>query len=192
MTPPLDKAMERKRSLLNETVTALVAAGTYKIAEVSTAANFQIGQALEQFRDAIMKSPRPAGLDQVELEEYEAQLTELSFPFEEKAQRAYLVNIERAVALAILDPWIIRSYERMADLAPWAYQREEKVAFPVTFSPPPPLSLPPLADLDSVKKAIEAAAKKAAPPAPPPATAGPQPPPAVDRDPAPVQGGTQP
>ncbi len=158
LAPPLEKAMEKKRALLNETVAALVAAGNYRIAEVSTAANFQIGQALEQYSSAILKSPRPPGLDETEREEYDAQLTELAYPFEEKARRAYQVNLERAVALSFLDPWIVRSFERMADLAPWAYLREERVKYPAAYLPPPPLSPPPPPGREAIRKAMEEAA----------------------------------
>jgi tetratricopeptide (TPR) repeat protein len=184
LAQPLEKSMEKKRALLSETVASLVAAGNYKIAEVSTAANFQIGAALEHFSSAILKSPRPPGLTEVEREEYDAQLAELAFPFEEKARRAYQVNLERAVALAFLDPWIVRSFERMADLAPWAYLREERVAYPATYLPPPPLSPPPPPDRETVKAALEETARAEAA-----ASAGAGPGPAESR---PAQAGSAP
>ncbi len=184
ITPPLDKSIEAKRALLTETVAGLVAAGGYKIAEVATAANFQIGHALEGFKDAIMTSPRPEGLSPLEMEEYESQLTEMAFPFEEKARKAYLVNIERAVSLSLLDPWIVRSYERMAELAPWAYLREERIVYPHFTVPAPQAPFPSLPDLDSVRRS-----QAPPPPPPPPAPSAPPAAPAPSVEPAPAPPG---
>ena len=45
------------------------------------------------------------------------------------------------VTLEILDPWIEKTYERMAELAPWAYKRDEAIAYPSTLIAPPPLDI---------------------------------------------------
>jgi len=140
--PPVEESVVNKRDLLQEVIRNFVAAGTYKMADVITASNFFIGRSLELFKEDILNSPRPEDLSEIELEEYNLLLDEMAYPFEEKALNAYKTNIQRAVKLEILDPWIEKSFERMAQLAPWAYEREEAYSYPSTLIYPPPLSLP--------------------------------------------------
>jgi hypothetical protein len=142
IAPPVEDTVVRKRELLQGVIREFVAAGNYRTADVITASNFFIGRALELFKEDILSSPVPPGLGPGEQEEYDLLLQEMAFPFEEKALGAYRVNIQRSVTLEMLDPWIEQTYERMAELAPWAYQREETVAYPSTLISPPPLSLP--------------------------------------------------
>ncbi|MDF1535536.1 MAG: tetratricopeptide repeat protein [bacterium] len=140
--PPVEDTVVRKRELLQAVIREFVAAGNYRTSDVITASNFFIGRALELFKEDILASPVPPGLDQEAREEYDLLLQEMAFPFEEKALNAYRVNIKRSVTLEMLDPWIEKTYERMAELAPWAYQRDEAVAYPSTLISPPPLQLP--------------------------------------------------
>jgi tetratricopeptide (TPR) repeat protein len=139
--PPVDDTVVKKRELLQGVIREFVAAGSYKTSDVITASNFLIGRALELFKDDILASPVPPGLTQPEQEEYDLLLQEMAFPFEEKALNAYRVNIKRSVTLEILDPWIEKTYERMAELAPWAYQRDEAIAYPSTLIKPPPVDI---------------------------------------------------
>ncbi|UCF88787.1 MAG: tetratricopeptide repeat protein, partial [bacterium] len=144
IVPPVDKTVVKKREMLQNVIRDFVAAGNYRTADVITAANYSIGRALELFKDDILSSPRPDGLSGTELEEYELLLQEMAFPFEERALDAYRVNIQRSVKLELLDEWIERTFERMAELAPWSYQRSESIAYPSTLIQPPSPALPPL------------------------------------------------
>ncbi|UCG38034.1 MAG: tetratricopeptide repeat protein [bacterium] len=151
LQPPVEDTILRKRELLQDVIRKFVAAGSYRTADVITASNYFIGRALELFKEDILSSPRPGGFNDAELEEYELLLQEMAYPFEEKALEAYRVNVTRAVSLEILDPWIEKTYERLAELAPWAYQREEEAAYPTTLVDPPPPRLPPLPDIQRVQ-----------------------------------------
>ncbi len=155
IAPPIEETVNLKRKLLQEVIRNFVNAGSFKVAEVSTASNFFIGRSLEQFKDEILHSPRPNGLTVSQLEEYDLLLDEMAYPFEEKALQAYKVNIQRAMELEILDPWIEKSYHRMAELAPWAYLREEKLLYPLTVIKPEEPALPPLPTMESVLMAME-------------------------------------
>ena len=144
IAPPLDINVVRKREMLQTVIRDFVAAGNYKTLDVITASNYFIGRALELFKVDILSSPKPEGLTPLELEEYDLLLQEMAFPFEAKALDAFRVNIQRAVKLEILDPWIEKTFERMAELAPWSYLRNESIAYPSTLISPPPLSFPAL------------------------------------------------
>jgi tetratricopeptide (TPR) repeat protein len=144
ISPPLDKSVVQKREMLQTVIRDFVAAGNYRTADVITASNFFIGRALELFKEDILSSPKPEGLTPPEMEEYELLLQEMAFPFEAKALDAYRVNIQRSVKLELLDPWIEKTFERMAELAPWSYLRSESIAYPSTLIQPPSPALPPL------------------------------------------------
>jgi len=137
IVPPVDRTVVKKRELLQEVIRQFVSAGNYRTADVITASNYFIGRALELFKEDILSSPRPGDLSGAELEEYDLLLQEMAFPFEEKALQAYKVNILRSVKLELLDTWIERSFERMADMAPWSYLRNESIAYPSTLIRPP-------------------------------------------------------
>ncbi len=155
IAPPVEETVVVKRELLQKAIRNFVTAGNYRIADISTASNYFIGSALEQFKDGILQSARPETLSPEELEEYELLLQEMAYPFEKKALHAYRVNMERAIELGILNPWIEKSYQRLAELAPWAYNREEKIAYPLTVMEPSSLSPPPTPDIESVSAALD-------------------------------------
>jgi TolA-binding protein len=144
IAPPIDETVVQKREMLQEVIREFVAAGNYRTADVITASNFFIGRTLELFKEDILSSPKPGDLTNAEQEEYELLLQEMAFPFEAKALDAYRVNIQRSVKLELLDQWIEKTFERMAELAPWSYLRSESVAYPSTLIQPPPPALPPL------------------------------------------------
>ncbi len=148
IVPPIDSTVVRKREMLQVVIRDFVAAGKYRTADVITASNYFIGRALELFKEGILSSPKPEGLTPPELQEYELLLQEMAFPFESKALDAYKVNIQRSVKLELLDPWIEKTFERMAELAPWSYLRNESIAYPSTLIQPPPLALPPLPEAE--------------------------------------------
>jgi hypothetical protein len=130
--------------MLQNVIRDFVAAGNYRTADVITASNYFIGRALELFKEDILSSPKPEGLNPTEQEEYELLLQEMAFPFEAKALNAYKVNIQRSVKLELFDPWIEKTFERMVELAPWSYHRDESIGYPSTLIQSPPLTMPPL------------------------------------------------
>jgi tetratricopeptide (TPR) repeat protein len=144
IAPPIEETVVRKREMLQVVIREFVAAGSYRTADVITASNYFIGRSLELFKEDILSSPRPDGLSAAQLEEYELLLQEMAFPFEAKALDAYRVNIQRSVKLELLDPWIEKTFERMAVLAPWSYLRNESIAYPSSLIEPPPLTIPPV------------------------------------------------
>ncbi len=155
IVPPVERTVERKRKLLQSVIKHFVDAGSYRIADVITASNYYIGRSLELFKDEILGSPNPPGLSGPEAEEYRMLLQEMAYPFEEKALSAYRVNITRSQKLQLLDPWIEKSFARMALLAPWAYGRDEHLSYPLTLTSLEPLQIPPSPDSQSIAAALD-------------------------------------
>jgi hypothetical protein len=77
-----------------------------------------------QLASDMMSSQRPGDLDELALEEYEILLEELAYPFEEKAIEIHISNTQRAWD-DIIDQWIAKSFERLAQMSPALYQKQE-------------------------------------------------------------------
>ena len=122
---PLAASMKLKRELMEDVIEVYTDAAEYGVAEVTTAATFQLGNVYEQFSEDLMDSERPADLDAAALEQYELLLEEQMFPFEEKAIDLYKANTDRAPD-GVYDEWVKKSFDRLAGLLPARYAKKER------------------------------------------------------------------
>ena len=125
LTQPLADSMKLKRSLMEDVIKVYTDAADYGVAEVTTAATFRLGEVYQQFSVDLFDSERPANLDDAALGQYELLLEEQVFPFEEKAIDLYKANADRA-ADGVYDEWVIKSFERLAELVPARYAKMER------------------------------------------------------------------
>lgn len=125
ITQPLAESMELKKSLMEDALKVYGDAAAYGVAEVTTAATFRLGEVYQQFSSDLMASERPAGLDELALEQYELLLEEQTFPFEEKAIELFETNAARA-ADGVWDEWVERSFDELATLMPARYAKVER------------------------------------------------------------------
>ncbi len=130
-TQPLAESLKLKRALMEEVIKVYTDAADYGVAEVTTAATFQLGQVYEVFSSDLMNSERPTNLDELALEEYELLLEEQAYPFEEKAIDLYKVNADRAPD-GVYDEWVQKSFDRLAGLMPARYAKSERIEDVVT------------------------------------------------------------
>jgi len=122
---PLEKNLKKKEKLLKETLAGYTTAAKYRISDITTEATYKMGEMLEQFKDAILNSDRPAELTPEQLEEYNFLLEEQAFPFEEKAISTYESNIRKTINEGIYNQWVRISYDKLAQLLPARYKRNE-------------------------------------------------------------------
>src|SRR5690606_4171808 len=80
---PLDQSLRAKQARLQEALDAYTRAADYGIAEVTTAATFEIADLYHTLSKDLFASERPADLTADELEQYDLLLEEQAFPFEE-------------------------------------------------------------------------------------------------------------
>ena len=125
LNQPLAESMKLKRELMEDVIKVYTDAADYGVAEVTTAATFQLGRVYEQFSKDLMDSERPAELDAAALEQYEMLLEEQMFPFEEKAIDLYKANADRAPN-GVYDEWVQKSFDRLAGLMPARYAKKER------------------------------------------------------------------
>ena len=123
---PLKQSLKKKKGQMQTAIKAYENAMAYKVAEVSTAATYQIGEIYHDFARALMQSQRPKGLSVEELEMYNLLLEEQAFPFEEKAIDIHAANVKRTQD-GIYDEWVKKSLQMLAKLQPVRYAKNEKI-----------------------------------------------------------------
>jgi tetratricopeptide (TPR) repeat protein len=142
LVAPLKQSLAAKKSAMERALAGYQAAAGYSVAEVTTAATYEMGELYRQLATDLMKSERPANLDAEELEQYDLLLEEQAFPFEDKAAEVHELNA-RHTAGGLYDEWVRRSYAVLAELLPARFGKQvEPEAFiaelvPVVDSPAP-------------------------------------------------------
>jgi len=121
---PLDKSLEAKQARMQEALAAYGKAADYGIAEVTTAANYEIAELYHALSKDLYASQRPPELTPEELEQYDILLEEQAFPFEEEAIELHETNAART-ADGFYDEWIRRSLAALAELSPGRYAKAE-------------------------------------------------------------------
>ena len=124
LTVPLKTSLRKKKQLMQQSIDAYSKAIKYQVAEVTTEATFQIAEIYHDFAKSLMKSQRPKGLDEEQLEEYELLLEEQAFPFEEKAIDIHLTNFKR-IPLGTYDEPTKKSLRVLGEMMPARFARAE-------------------------------------------------------------------
>ncbi|MBV8403236.1 MAG: tetratricopeptide repeat protein, partial [Gammaproteobacteria bacterium] len=96
LTAPLKKSLIVKRNALETAMDGYRKAAEYQVAEVTTAATYEMAELYRTLAKDVMASERPKNLKGEELEEYNSLLEEQVFPFEEQAIKAHELNAARA------------------------------------------------------------------------------------------------
>ena len=124
----LEAALTRKEALLQQAMAYLAQAASLPYAETVTAALYRAGKAFEDMKEAILSSERPPDLTTEERAQYDFLLEEKAAPLEEKAIDYYRRGIAAARDSAVHTEWVVRMFQRLEALVPWAYQRPEETA----------------------------------------------------------------
>ena len=121
---PLDKSLAAKQTRMQEALAAYGKAAAYGIAEVTTAANYEIAELYHALSKDLYASERPPELTTDELEQYDILLEEQAFPFEEEAIELHERNAERTTD-GIYDEWVRKSLTALVELLPGRYAKAE-------------------------------------------------------------------
>lgn len=124
LTAPLKKSLVVKKNALETALDGYKRAADYQVAEVTTAATYEIADLYAVLAKDLLASERPKNLKGEELEEYNSLLEEQVFPFEEQAIKAHELNAVRARE-GVYDAWVRRSFDALAKLKPARYGKTE-------------------------------------------------------------------
>ncbi len=166
LTLPLKKSLEAKRAAMQHAIKAYEAADRYSVAEVSTAATYEMAELYRHLSEDLLKSERPKTLKDEELEQYNLLIEDQADPFIEKAIEIHMVNAVRA-AQGVYDLSVRASFTALSKLKPARFAKLEEnedlvidaAAGAAPVEPPATPATPPTGK--------HAAAPVAPPPAPP-------------------------
>ncbi|MBN1237243.1 MAG: tetratricopeptide repeat protein, partial [Gammaproteobacteria bacterium] len=102
---PLAESLELKRRRMEQALDAYGKAAAYGVADVTTAATYEIAELYHELGRALLESERPPELDALEREQYDILLEEQAFPFEEQAIEVHERNAART-ADGVYDEWV--------------------------------------------------------------------------------------
>ena len=131
LTVPLKKSLVEKRRALEAAMEGYKGAADYQVAEVTTAATYEMAELYRTLAHDVMNSQRPPNLKGDALEEYNSLLEEQVFPFEEQAIKAHELNAARAKD-GLYDEWVAKSFAALAELKPARYGKTELMQDVVT------------------------------------------------------------
>ena len=121
---PLAKTLRAKRASLEETVALYQQVSDYQVQEFATRAAYSTAQLYLELATELLNLPTPAGLNELEKEQYLVLLEEQAIPFEDLAISLHEANASRA-RQQIWDQWIAKSFEALAELLPARYRPAE-------------------------------------------------------------------
>ncbi|HYM43340.1 MAG TPA: tetratricopeptide repeat protein [Steroidobacteraceae bacterium] len=124
LTVPLKKSLVEKRRALETAMDGYKAAADYQVAEVTTAATYEMAELYRTLAHDLLSSERPPNLKGDALDEYNSLLEEQVFPFEEQAIKAHELNAARARD-GLYDEWVRKSFTALAELKPSRYAKTE-------------------------------------------------------------------
>jgi cellulose synthase operon protein C len=124
LVAPLKKSLAAKRKALEGAMDGYKSAAQYQVAEVTTAATYEMAELYRTLGKDVMASERPKGLAQDELEQYDSLLEEQAFPFEEQAIQLHEVNAARAKE-GVYDDSVKQSFRALAELKPGRFGKTE-------------------------------------------------------------------
>jgi len=124
LVAPLQDSLALKKDRMESALSAFGRAVDYGVADVTTAATFEIAELYHRLSRDLMESERPADLSALELDQYEILLEEQAFPFEEQAIELHELNAART-SEGIYDEFVRKSLAALAELLPVRYAKSE-------------------------------------------------------------------
>jgi outer membrane protein assembly factor BamD (BamD/ComL family) len=122
----LKKSLARKQQALKQTIAAYEKAASYGVTEFATASTYRTADTYAALARELIDSPRPAGLSDLEREQYDVLLEEQASPIEQLAISIHEINIRRSWS-GTYDAWVERSFVALRTLYPARYARTDAV-----------------------------------------------------------------
>lgn len=124
LAQPFQRSLQEKQKRMDAAMKAFGSLVDYEVGDVTAAATFYMAEVYYGFNRALMESERPLNLKPADREQYDLQLEETAFPFEEKAIAVHEKNLE-LIRSGIYNPWIQKSLAKLALLMPARYAKDE-------------------------------------------------------------------
>ncbi len=122
----LAKQIAAKQAALKSAIAEFEKSASYGVEEFATASTYEIADTYAALARDLLSSARPAGLSDLERQQYDVLLEEQASPFEEQAIAIHEINVHR-MRQGIYDVWIVKSLDALRQLMPARYDRQEVV-----------------------------------------------------------------
>jgi len=114
----IEKQVENKQAKLEK-----LAANYEKIidvgsAEYAVASLYRLGEAHENFANALFKAPAPKGSSQTDIDKLRTELEKVAFPLKDQAYKFYETAYKRSREVQTFTAWTRKTYQKMVELAP--------------------------------------------------------------------------
>jgi hypothetical protein len=86
--------------------------------EYAVASLYRLGEAHENFSQALFKAPGPKGASQADVDKIKTELEKVAFPLKEEAYKFFETAYKRSKEVETFTAWTRRTYQKMAELAP--------------------------------------------------------------------------
>lgn len=122
---PLRDSVAKKQAALQNVLKQQQAIVDLNVAEFVTQAQFNIADSFVGFYQGVLNAPAPAGLNEIEIEEYKIAIEEQTQPIKEQALTWHRANLSllHDPEQPLWDMWIARSLESLRQLAAGFYER---------------------------------------------------------------------
>jgi len=121
---PFETSLQEKQKHMDATIAAMGRLVNYEIDEVTAAATYYMAETYSNFSRSLLESERPNDLKPEDLEEFQNNLDEAAFPFEEKAINVHEKNME-LLRVGVFNSWTEKSLSRLTELMPGRYAKPE-------------------------------------------------------------------
>jgi len=125
ITLPLRDSVAKKQAALQVILKQQQAIIDLNVAEFVTQAQFHVGAGFAAFYQGVLKAPAPAGLNELETEEYQIAIEEQTQPIKEQSLTWHRANLKllHDPEQPLWDDWIAQSLDALSELAAGFYDR---------------------------------------------------------------------
>ncbi|MEX1669731.1 tetratricopeptide repeat protein [Zhongshania guokunii] len=123
---PIAKSLALRQRAMQAAIDSLAQASAYGFSDITTKADYELGNLYRDFAKALMESEKPRELRGDVLQEYVLLLEEQAYPFEEKAISAFEVNVAR-VRDGVWTAGMRQSLLALIELAPAKYGKQPQL-----------------------------------------------------------------
>ncbi len=135
LAQPFEKTLHKKTVMLEALLNEATEIIQYKIPDQLSEVFFKMGLILENFKDSLIQSERPADLTGEDLEDYDFLLEEKAYPYEEQSLKAYEQSVTFGREYRSYNKWLMKSLEMLSNMRPALYRRNPGELRPVFIQP---------------------------------------------------------
>ncbi len=97
-------------------------------AEFTVASMYRLGEAHEQFAEALLNAPAPPGSTPADVDRLKTELEKVAFPLKEEATKFFETAFKRSHEVETFSVWTKKTYEKMAEISPDKYAPVDEIS----------------------------------------------------------------